>query len=103
MLLAQKSDSITAGEGLAQFAVRRTAAHLCLEFVRRQLWVMLSCLLLAALAGGLYLLITRPTFTASATMLLDARRGGVQQKSVLGDTPNSDSWIDSQIGILVLA
>jgi succinoglycan biosynthesis transport protein ExoP len=36
-------------------------------------------------------------------MLMDPRKGGVQQKSVLGDAlPGDAGWIDSQIGILNL-
>jgi succinoglycan biosynthesis transport protein ExoP len=74
----------------------------CLGFLRRQFWILLVCLAVVLPLGGLYLWITPATYSASATMLLEARKGGIQQKSVLGDAPGDTGWIDSQIGILAL-
>lgn len=73
-----------------------------LEFARRQFWVLLV-FIVAGLIGALaFLAIVVPAYTATATLLLDPRKGGVQQKSVLGDTPTDQTWIDSQIGMLML-
>jgi len=90
--------------GVQEEASSRAALlHTGIGFARRQFWVVLCSLILALCVGGLYLFVTRPTYTASATMLIDSRRGGVQQKSVLGDTPATDSsWIDSRLGMLLL-
>src|SRR5271169_1814360 len=80
----------------------KSLVHSVLGLARRQIWVILSSLVLALLAGTVYALLSAPIFTASATMLIDPRKGGVQQKSVLGDAPSDAGWIDSQIGILML-
>src|SRR5271170_2377877 len=74
-----------------------------LGIVRRHFWIIFCCLLIVFGGGVVYLLILRPTYTATATMLIESRQGGIQQKSVLGDASPSDSaWMDSQIGILNL-
>ena len=72
------------------------------EFVRRQIWAIVPCLILGILAGIAYNFLDKPHFTASATMLIDPRKGGVQHQSVLGDTPSDETWITSEIGILML-
>jgi succinoglycan biosynthesis transport protein ExoP len=100
MLLKPTQDLIAPRDDSPKADSRATLLHSCLGLLRRQFWAILFCLIFSALSGGLYLLLTPPTFTASATMLIDSRRGGVQQKSVLGDVPND--WIDSQIGVLSL-
>jgi polysaccharide biosynthesis transport protein len=71
-------------------------------FVHRQIWLVLTCLIITASIGALYEALSPPAYTASATMLIDSRKGGVQQKSVLGDAPSDSTWIESQIGILNL-
>jgi succinoglycan biosynthesis transport protein ExoP len=78
---------------------RETPFHAALGLVRRQFRVILICLILAVSVGALYLLVTPPTYTAGATMLLDSRKGGIQQKSVLGDATID---VDSQIGVLTV-
>src|ERR1700681_4319224 len=94
LLLAQKSEF--SGPVLGESDSPETILHSCLGLIRRQLLVILSCLFLVSAAGALYLLVTRPTYTAAATMLMDPRKGGVQQRSVLGDAPSDTAWIDSQ-------
>lgn len=79
-----------------------TILRSALELGRRQFWVILSCFICGVALGALYILLMRPTFVASATILMDPRKGGVQQKSVLGDNPTDSAWIDSQVGILIL-
>jgi succinoglycan biosynthesis transport protein ExoP len=77
--------------------------QLGLGFARRQYWIVLVSLGLTCAAGAFYILNTRPTYTAAVTLMIDSRRGGIQQKSVLGDQSVTDStWIDSQIGVLTL-
>jgi succinoglycan biosynthesis transport protein ExoP len=101
MLLTRTASAVSRDEG----SETNSSASLLLAglgFARRQFWLILCSLVLAACVGALYLLITLPTYTASATMLIDSRRGGVQQKSVLGDPPGDAAWIDSQIGIFML-
>jgi polysaccharide biosynthesis transport protein len=102
MLESRNLDLIVRREELPQSDQKALLLHICLGVVRRQFWVILFCLTLGLAAGVVYLLITPPTYTAWATMLLDSRKGGVQQKSVLGDSPADAVWIDSQVGVLTL-
>ncbi|HWO34008.1 MAG TPA: GumC family protein, partial [Candidatus Acidoferrum sp.] len=103
MLLNRRPDLTPVHEVLPQSETVGTLIHSYFLFLRRQFLPILCCLLLGASFGAIYLLATPPTYTASATMILDSRRGGIQQKSVLGDTPAFDNtWIDSQLGILAL-
>jgi polysaccharide biosynthesis transport protein len=70
---------------------------------RRHYWLILASVGLSAVIGAAYIASIRAVYTASATMMIDSRRGGIQQKSVLGDSEPTDSaWIDSQIGVLSL-
>lgn len=74
-----------------------------LRFLRRRYPIMLAAIVLAGLGGGLYLWITQPIFTASATMLIDMRKGqGFENRSVLGETPRDSTWLESEIGVLSL-
>jgi polysaccharide biosynthesis transport protein len=73
-----------------------------LAFASRQFRLLLSCLVIASSGAAAYLFFTPPAYTSTATMLIDSRKGGVQQRSVLGDAPTDSAWIDSQMGILTL-
>ena len=74
-----------------------------LGFVHRQYPIILFCLLLAGAVGAFYLFTTPPSYTASATMIMDPRKGQIfQQQSVLGEAPLDSAWIDSQIARLSL-
>jgi len=101
-MLVRKPDSIEMRGELLQPDSHSTLLHSGLGLLRRQFWVILFSLISASAAGAFYLLVTPPTYTAWATMLLDSRKGGVQQKSVLGDAPIDTAWVDSQIGILTV-
>ena len=57
-----------------------------LGFVRRQFSVILFVTLLALALGVIYVITARPSYTAQAQLLIDARKVQVfQQQSVLGD------------------
>jgi polysaccharide biosynthesis transport protein len=79
-----------------------STAEIAQAVIRRHYWVIIVCATLSALGGAGYLSIIRPVYSASATMIVDSRRGGIQQKSILGDEPNDGGWIDSQIAVLAL-
>ena len=73
---------------------------LAFRFIRRQYWVILFGLLVSTPLGVVYLRITPPSFTASASMIIDPHattRGSQSLQAVLGDTPVDWSWIESQI------
>ena len=73
-----------------------------LAFAKRQFWCLLACLILVVLVAVGFLVLVAPAYTASSTMMIDSRKGGVQQKTVLGDSPTDNAWIDSQLGVLGL-
>jgi len=66
-------------------------------FLRRRYLIILSCLLAAIALGGLYSFSAQPTFTASATLMMETHRGGALQS---GDGPTDVAWIESQIGLV---
>ena len=81
----------------------RTPIQSALTVLRRQYALILIGLVVATGLGFVYLALTPDAYTAVVTMMIDSRRGGIQQKSVLGDPDMSDSgWIDTQIGVLML-
>ena len=72
---------------------------LSLGFLRRRYLIILASLLLSLSLGALYLFTTAPTYTASATILIEPRKGLLQQ-TLGGDPPPDAAWIESQIGVL---
>ena len=72
-----------------------------LSFVRRQFAVILFVTLLALALGVIYVATARPSYTAQAQLLIDARKVQVfQQQSVLGDNPIDTAQVESQAEIL---
>jgi succinoglycan biosynthesis transport protein ExoP len=68
-------------------------------FLRRRYLIILASLLLSLSLGALYLFTAAPIYTASATILIEPRKGLLQQ--TLGGDPLPDAaWIESQIGVL---
>ncbi len=71
------------------------------HFLRQQYFTILAITVLTVLIGGAYLALTRPSYTATASMLIDARKTPLLQQQ----PSNSDSQIDtpaiqSQIRVL---
>src|SRR5262245_40138453 len=71
-----------------------------LAFLRRRWLGIAVCLVLSLAVGGAYLYTAIPSYTATATMMLEARKDSILQKSLLGDMPSDPAWIESQIGLL---
>ena len=72
-----------------------------LGFVRRQFSVILFVTILALALGVIYIVTARPSYTAQAQLLIDARKVQVfQQQSVLGDSPIDAAQVESQVEIL---
>jgi succinoglycan biosynthesis transport protein ExoP len=68
-------------------------------FLRRRYLIVLASLLLSLSLGALYLFTAAPIYTASSTILIEPRKGLLQQ--TLGGDPLPDAaWIESQIGVL---
>lgn len=70
-----------------------------LGFLRRQYLIILACIVLGLLLGSLYIIATPPSFTASATMMIDTRKASLFSGS-LTDVPADAAWVESQIGML---
>jgi polysaccharide biosynthesis transport protein len=86
----------------AEIAASSTLAgrmDLALGFLRRRYLIILLCLLSALPFGALYLFTTPASYTASATMMIETRKGPLQE-ALLGSVPPDSSWIESQIGVL---
>ncbi len=72
-----------------------------ITFLRQQYIVILVTILVMMSLGGLYLFNARPTYTATATLIIDLRKNQLfQQQSVLGDIPIDSSSVESQVQIL---
>src|SRR5689334_14467070 len=72
-----------------------------LRLIRRQFTVILFVTLLTLALGVSYVVTARPSYTAQAQLLIDARKVQVfQQQSVLGDSPIDAAQVESQAEIL---
>jgi succinoglycan biosynthesis transport protein ExoP len=68
------------------------------SFLHRQYLIILICLLLCLPIGALRQYTAPPTYTASATMMIETRQNPLS--SLLGDAAPDAAWIESQIAIL---
>src|SRR5262245_6265590 len=70
------------------------------RFLRRRYLIILTSLLLCLPLGALYLFTAPSSYTASAAILIEPRKGLLQQ--TLGGDPQlpDAAWIESQIGVL---
>src|SRR5262249_20004388 len=69
------------------------------SFLRRRFLMILVCLVAALPLGAIYLVTSPTVYTASATMMIETRKGPLQQ-SLLGEASPDAVWIESQIGII---
>jgi polysaccharide biosynthesis transport protein len=68
-------------------------------FLRRRYLIILLSFLLSLALGALYFFTTPPTYTASASIIIEPRKSQLQQ-TLAGDPPADVAWIESQLGIL---
>ena len=72
-----------------------------LDFMRRQYPVIVFAVAVSIALGLLYVLTTPPSFTASATMIIDTKKVQLfQQQSMFSDLPIDASTVESQVEIL---
>src|SRR5579872_1366046 len=72
-----------------------------LEFLRRQYPVIAIAAGIVIALGFVYLLTTPPKYTATATLLIDAKKVQLfQQQSMFADMPVDASTVESQVEIL---
>src|SRR5215470_11346583 len=71
------------------------------SFLRQQYLVIVVTILVTLGLGVVYLFGAKPTYTATATLIIDSRKNQLfQQQSVLGDIPVDSSSVESQVQIL---
>jgi len=68
-------------------------------FLRRRYLIILICVLLSLVFGALFLYVTSPMYTASATMMIETRKDPLSQSGSSEASPDA-AWIESQIQIL---
>src|SRR6266436_193184 len=74
---------------------------LALGFLLRQYLVILLLVLLAGVAGAIFLVVRPPTYTAQAKIIIGTQRPQfVQQQSLLADVPLDQAQMESQLQIL---
>ena len=72
-----------------------------LAFARRQFYLIAFVVILATALGIIYSVTARPSYTAQAELMIDARKLQVfQQQSILGDIPIDTAQVDSQVEVL---
>src|SRR5262249_13678227 len=72
-----------------------------LGFLLRQYLVILFLVLLAAVAGAIFLVVTPPTYSAQAKIFIGTQRAQfIQQQSIFPDAPIDNAQMESQLQIL---
>jgi succinoglycan biosynthesis transport protein ExoP len=99
MLQIENPQPVLVGETEPQLSIGGQVGFV-FAFLRRRYLSILIFLLPAIAIGALYLFAEQPTFTASATMMMETRRGASFQQSILGDAPPDFAWLESQIEIV---
>jgi succinoglycan biosynthesis transport protein ExoP len=73
-----------------------------LGFLLRQYLVILLLVLLAGVAGAIFLVVTPPTYTAQAKIFIGTQKAEfVQQQSLFAEAPIDNAQIETQIEILL--
>ena len=101
MLQTNKKQSLTEGTSEPGVISPAETLEVLVSFVRRQFPIIVFIALLALALGGAYVISTPPSYTASATMIIDTRKVQLfQQQSILGDIPIDSASVESQVQIL---
>ena len=80
---------------------RAISWHDFVGFIRRQISIVAFVVLLFIALGIIYSITARPTFTAQAELMIDARKLQVfQQQSILGEIPIDTAQVESQVEVL---
>jgi polysaccharide biosynthesis transport protein len=71
-----------------------------LGFLRRRYLIIGLSLLLSLALGALYLFTVPPTYTGSAVMIIETRKGASALPDTFGGMPPDAAWIETQTGVL---
>src|SRR5262245_50338663 len=69
-------------------------------FLRRRYLVIIVSLLLSLALGASYLFTAPPTYTGSAIMIIETRKGTSALPDSFGGLPPDAAWVETQIGVL---
>jgi succinoglycan biosynthesis transport protein ExoP len=101
MLQQERGPSVGRIGGVAEAAAPAEALQSILDLFRRQYFVIAFAAAIMLALGFIYVLTARPSYTASATMVIDTKSIQLfQQQSVFSDLPMDQGAIESQVEIL---
>jgi succinoglycan biosynthesis transport protein ExoP len=90
-----------AGPAVPEFSSPAELLESFVHFMRQQCGAILFTLLFTLALGAIYLIVVPPSYTAVATMLIDARKGQyLQQQPVNSDTQIDSASVESQLRLL---
>jgi polysaccharide biosynthesis transport protein len=78
----------------------QSAYQTALDFIRRQYRVIAFVAATMIAMGLIYLFTTPPSYTATATMIMDTKRIQLFQQQVVGDLPVDTAAVESQVEII---
>ena len=87
-MLDQQKDRAWSHDRQASESESKTLLHIALSLVRRQFWLLVSCLLTGLFGAAVFLYFVPTIYTATATMLIDSRKGGIQTNERFGRHAN---------------
>jgi len=97
----QPATSVPPPDGSGQDGVG-ALVDFALGFLLRQYLVILLLVLLAGVAGAIFLVVTPPTYTAQAKIFIGTQKAEfVQQQSLFAEAPIDNAQIETQIEILL--
>ena len=100
-MLQPEYSSVRNNDGAAEMATTAEIFQSILDFLRRQYRVIALAVAIVVAMGFIYLLTTPPSYTATATMLIDTKKVQLfQQQSMFSDMPIDASAVESQVEIL---
>ncbi len=101
MLQPEYPPSVRSIEGGTEAVPSSEAFKSALEFIRRQYRVIAFSAAIAVAMGAIYVLTSPPSFTATATMIIDSKNIHLfQQQSMFNDMPLDTGNVESQVEIL---
>ena len=101
MLQPEFPASVRSFESPAEAATSSETFQSVLAFVRRQYRIIGLAVALTIAAGIIYILTTPPSFTATATMIIDTKNTRLfQQQSMFSEMPIDAGTVESQVEIL---
>ena len=102
MLQQQHRPAVERIDGSAEVKSASETLQFILDFIRRRYWVIAFATVLAIAIGIVYVFTTPPSFTATATMLIDTQNAHLFQQQSVSDlsTAIDPSLVESQVEIL---